>query len=49
MEYNNTSHFLHSLHNALGNDNNMKITKTLNQNEISELLIMNRDEDSSLF
>lgn len=46
MEYNNTSHFLHSLHNALGNDANMKITRTMNQNEISELLITNREEDS---
>ena len=49
MEYNNTSHFLHSLHNHLStyNDDGIsKIHRTLNQNEISELLVIGKDEIS---
>lgn len=47
MEYNNTSHFLHSLHNHLAcQDQQSKIYKTINQNEISELLLVNKDEIS---
>eukprot|EP00347_Sterkiella_histriomuscorum_P008424 403345149 len=47
MEYNNTSGFLHSLHNHLsGHKKNFKIQQNYSKQELTDLLIIDREEQS---